>query len=129
MLNTEWPWPTPPDPAVEKTKTTMNIKVLSPIDTGFAKYQPGDLATLPDAAALACIKSGAAAPADRRAQRIVAEANAAEQAALALAMAAAELNNPDKRPREKGGFLVNIQAINPNLRPRESGKPGRFDGI
>lgn len=107
----------------------MNIKVLYTIGTGYATYQAGDLATLPDADALACIKCGAAEPADRRARRIVAEANAAEQAALALATAQAELNNPDKRLREKGGFLASIQTRNLNLSHREPGKPGRFDNV
>lgn len=105
----------------------MNINVLSPITTGYATYQPGDLATLPDAEALPLIKCGTAEPADRRARRIVAEANASEQAALELATAEARLNNPDKRPRDKEGFLVAIQAR--NLDYRHQASPGRFDGV
>lgn len=63
----------------------MNITVLSRIDIGHAVLQPGETATLPDAAALACIRSGAAEPADRRARQL-----AAEDAAT-IAKAAAEL--------------------------------------
>lgn len=107
----------------------MNIKVLSPISAGYANYQPGDLTTLPDADALACIKCGAAEPADRRARRLVAEANAAEQAALALAAAQAQLNNTDKRLRDKDGFVASIQARNLNLSHREPGKPSRFGNV
>lgn len=107
----------------------MNIKVLYTIGADGVTYKEGDLATLPDAQALACIKSGAAEPADRRARRIVAEAHAAEQAALALATAQSDLNNPDKRLREKGGFLAAIQVRNSNWRGSESNKPGRFDGV
>lgn len=107
----------------------MNIKVLHTINADCFTYQQGDLITLPDAQALACIKCGAAEPADRRARRIVAEVNAAEQAALALATTQARLNNPDKRIRDSGGFLVVIQARNHNLSNREPGKPGRFDNV
>ena len=70
----------------------MNIKALSRIDTGPTVYQAGDFITMRDADALACIKSGAAEPSDRRARRLVAEHNAAEKEALAPVQADANQN-------------------------------------
>lgn len=51
----------------------MNIKALMRIDAGFAVFQEGEFATLPDADALDLIRNGAAEPADRRARRLAAE--------------------------------------------------------
>lgn len=103
----------------------MNIKVLYQIATGLATYQAGEFATLPDAEALACIKVGAAEPADRRARRIVEEANAAEQAALELAAAQVDMTGQDPSPRDREGFVLALQVGS----TYRAGKPaGRLSG-
>lgn len=88
----------------------MNLKILSPVNSGFGIYQPGEFATLPNVDALALVRCGAAEPADRRARRLVEEANAAEKAALAEAELNWARDNPDQRPRDKGGFVQALQA-------------------
>ena len=62
----------------------MNLIALTPVDAGFAIYQEGQPLTLPNAEALALVKTGAAKPADRRARRFVEEANAIEKHAQTL---------------------------------------------
>ena len=107
----------------------MNIKALSQINTGFGNLQPGELATLPDADALRCIKCGAAEPADRRARKIVAAANEAEQAALELAAAQIDTTGQDPSPRDSSGFVLALQVRTANLGNNSLGGPGRFGGI
>lgn len=85
----------------------MNIKVLHQIQTGATTHQEGELITLPDADALACIKAGAAEPADRRARRIVAETVAAEQAAARIDPAVLAAR---QKTHDSGGFVRAIQA-------------------
>lgn len=90
----------------------MNIKVLYQITTGFGTHQAGEFITLPDADALACIKIGAAEPADRRAQRLVAEHNAADRAAQELA-AAARGATENRRPeihQDRQRFAESLRA-------------------
>lgn len=98
----------------------MNIKVIYSISAGTVTYQPGELVTLPDADALACIKCGAAEPADRRARRLVAESTATEQASLAREMAQHHLANSDKRPRDGNGFVLALQVADRNQRAPRS---------
>lgn len=106
----------------------MNIKVLYQISSGQGTYQAGEFATLPDADALACIKSGAAEPADRRARRIVEAANTAEQAALALAAAQVDTTGQDPSPRDSDGFVLALQVRAANWGTNPTGRPGRFGG-
>lgn len=104
----------------------MNINILSPITTGHGTYQPGETATLPDAEAWPLIKCGAAAPADRRARRLVDEAKACESAALELATPEAAIHNPDRRPRDNGGIVKALQVRAANWRDGGTGRQGRF---
>lgn len=102
----------------------MNIKVLYQINSGLVTYQAGEFATLPDAEALACIKVGAAAPADRRARRLVEAANAAEQAALELAAAQVDTTGQDPSPRDRDGFVLALQVGAANRGTNPAGRLG-----